>query len=50
MSNSQLLNNDKDTILWLDQNVYNEENKNTYEKYLISSKIQGFQFFLFYFS
>ena len=45
MSNSQLLNNDKDTILWLDQNVYNEENKNTYEKYL--PKFKDFNFFCF---
>ena len=45
MGNSQLLDIYKDTILWLDQNVYNEENKNTYEEYL--PKLKGFNFLCF---
>ena len=33
------------TIFWLDQNVYNEDNKYTYEKYL--PKLKNFNFFCF---
>ena len=45
MGNSQILDKDKDTILWLDQNVYNEENKYTYKKYL--AKFKNFNFLCF---
>ena len=45
MGNSQKLETDTDTILWLDQNVYNEENKSTYVKYL--PKLKNFNFVLF---
>ena len=45
MGNSQKLETNTDTILWLDQNVYNEENKSTYVKYL--PKLKNFNFVLF---
>ena len=45
MGNSPKFECTKDTILWLDQNVYNEENKSTYEKYL--PKLKNFNFFCF---
>ena len=45
MGNSPKLEGTKETILWLDKNVYNEENKFTYEKYI--PKLKKFNFFCF---
>ena len=48
MGNSPKLESKKETILWLDKNVYNEENKFTYKKYL--PRLNEFNFFLFHLS
>ena len=42
--NPPKISSKKATIFWLDQNVYNEENKHTYEKYL--PKLKDFNFFV----
>ena len=33
MGNSQKIIENKDSIIWLDKNVYNDENKLTYKSY-----------------
>lgn len=45
MGSSQILDTKKNSILWLDQNVYNEENKETYKEYL--PKLKNYNFFCF---
>ena len=45
MGNSQILDTEKNAILWLDQNVYNEENQDTYKEYL--PKLNNYNFFCF---
>ena len=45
MGNSQELDSKKETILWLDKNVYNEENKSTFVEYY--PKLKRFNFFCF---
>ena len=45
MGNSQNINKEKETILWLDKNVFNKENKSTYKLYL--PKLEKFNFLCF---
>ena len=45
MENPQQLNSNKETIIWLDQNIYNKENKFIYERYF--PKLKEFNFFRF---
>ena len=45
MGNSQNIDKTKETIIWLDKNVFNEENKFTYKEYL--PKLEKFNFFCF---
>ena len=45
MGSSQILDINKNAILWLDQNVYNEENKDTYKEFL--PKLKNYNFFCF---
>ena len=45
MGSSQILDIKKNAILWLDQNVYNEENKDTYKEFL--PKLKNYNFFCF---
>ena len=45
MGNSPKLKYSRESILWLDQDVYNDENKSTYEKYL--PKLKNYNFFCF---
>ena len=45
MENPQQLNSNKETIIWLDQNIYNKENKFIYERYF--PKLKEFYFFRF---
>jgi len=45
MESSQTLETNKNSILWLDQNVYNSENTNTYKSYL--EKLKDYNFFCF---
>ena len=45
MENPQQLDSKKETIIWLDQNIYNRENKFIYERYF--PKLKEFNFFRF---
>jgi len=45
MGNSQKIDENKETIVWLDKNVFNEENKSTYKEYL--PRLKNFNFFCF---
>ena len=45
MRNSQNIDENKETIIWLDKNVFNEENKYTYKEYL--PRLEKFNFFRF---
>ena len=45
MGNKIDLIENKDTILWIDANVYNSENKKTYQYYL--PKLKNFNFICF---
>ena len=45
MGNNININEKKDTIIWIDANIYNSENKNTYQMYL--AKLQKFNFLRF---
>ena len=45
MGNSQKLEDSKESILWLDKNVYNDENTTTYKIYL--QKLGDYNFFCF---
>ena len=43
MGNSQKINEEKETIIWLDKNVFNKENEMTYKSYL--KRLEKFNFF-----
>lgn len=45
MGNDITLDTNKETIIWIDANIYNFENKNTYEQY--NSKFKKFNFIRF---
>ena len=45
MGNSQKIIENKDSIIWLDKNVYNDENKLTYKSY--QKKLEKFNFLCF---
>ncbi len=45
MGNNISLNLEKDTIIWIDANINNFENKNTYSEYI--SKFANFNFIRF---
>ena len=45
MGNSQNIDKNKETIIWLDKNVFNDENKYTYKEYL--PRLEKFNFFCF---
>ena len=45
MGSSQNIDRNKETIIWLDKNVFNEENKSTYNEY--QQKLEEFNFFCF---
>ena len=43
MGNSQKINEGKESIIWLDKNVFNKENEMTYKSYL--KRLEKFNFF-----
>ena len=45
MGNSLTINKDKDTIIWLDKNVFNKENEGTYKEY--RNVLENFNFLCF---
>ena len=45
MGNSLKINKDKDTIIWLDKNVFNKENEGTYKEY--RNVLENFNFLCF---
>ena len=45
MGNSQKVDENKESILWLDKNVFNDENKLTYKSY--QKRLEKFNFLCF---
>ncbi len=45
MGNEQIIDKSKDSILWIDENIYNKENTKTYKEYL--PILKNFNFFRF---
>ena len=45
MGNEQIIDKSKDSILWIDKNIYNNENTKTYKQYL--PMLKNFNFFRF---